>query len=116
MPLHPFAHVNDGNAVMPFAKGFGWGGELNPRILLREAVRLRPRSGRYPKRAGGAGAAQQEDPRRCPRRHLQALIQCLKSIDRDLLKGAVAGEKFSELFFRFLQGRKSWLPTSRPLL
>ena len=27
------------------------------------------------------------------------LIQCLKSIDQDLLKGAVAGEKFSELFF-----------------
>ena len=27
------------------------------------------------------------------------LIECLKSIDQDLLKGAVAGEKFSELFF-----------------
>ena len=27
---YTFAHVNDGNAVaMPFAKGFGWGGELN---------------------------------------------------------------------------------------
>ena len=27
------------------------------------------------------------------------LIECLKSIDQDLLKGAIAGEKFSELFF-----------------
>ena len=27
------------------------------------------------------------------------LIECLQSIDQDLLKGAVAGEKFSELFF-----------------
>ena len=27
------------------------------------------------------------------------LIDCLKSIDPDLLKGAVAGERFSELFF-----------------
>ena len=27
---YTFAHVNGGNAVaMPFAKGFGWGGELN---------------------------------------------------------------------------------------
>ena len=27
---YTFAHVNDGNAVsIPFAKGFGWGGELN---------------------------------------------------------------------------------------
>ena len=30
MDAYTFAHVNDGNAVaMPFAKGFGWGGELN---------------------------------------------------------------------------------------
>ncbi len=27
------------------------------------------------------------------------LIECLKSIDQDLLKGAIAGEKFRELFF-----------------
>ena len=27
------------------------------------------------------------------------LIECLQSIDQDLLKGAIAGEKFSELFF-----------------
>ena len=27
------------------------------------------------------------------------LIDCLKSIDQELLRGAVAGEKFSELFF-----------------
>ena len=27
------------------------------------------------------------------------LIECLKSIDQNLLKGAIAGEKFSELFF-----------------
>ena len=27
------------------------------------------------------------------------LIECLKSIDQDLLKGTVAGAKFSELFF-----------------
>ena len=27
---YTFAQINDGNAVsMPFAKGFGWGGELN---------------------------------------------------------------------------------------
>ena len=49
---YTFAHVNDGNAVsMPFAKGFGWGGELN-------------------------------------------LEYCFEK-----LFGAIAGEKFSELFF-----------------
>ena len=68
---YTFAHVNDGNAVaMPFAKGFGWGGERNKKIL------------------DGVRAAT-----------FKPLIECLKSIDQDLLKGAIAGEKFSELFF-----------------
>ena len=56
---YTFAHVNDGNAVaMPFAKGFGWGGELN-----LEAVRLRPRAG-LPAGAPGTRDAQQGHPGR----------------------------------------------------
>jgi len=30
---------------------------------------------------------------------LKDLITCLKGLDQDLVKGAVAGEKFQELFF-----------------
>ena len=30
---------------------------------------------------------------------LRPLIDCLKELDQDLVKGAVAGEHFSELFF-----------------
>ena len=48
---YTFAHVNDGNAVsMPFAKGFGWGGELNleycfeKRCSALATVRATPRS------------------------------------------------------------------------
>ena len=37
---YTFAHVNDGNAVaMPFAKGFGWGGELNLEYVRAIAFR-----------------------------------------------------------------------------
>ena len=51
---YTFAHVNDGNAVaLPFAKGFGWGGELNLEYIFEKLF-----------------AAQQKDPRRRPRRHL----------------------------------------------
>ena len=36
---YTFAHVNDGNAVaMPFAKGFGWGGELNLEYTFEKAI------------------------------------------------------------------------------
>ena len=70
---YTFAHVNDGNAVaMPFAKGF---------------ERVEPEQ-RNKKILDGVRAAT-----------FKPLIDCLKSIDPDLLKGAVAGEKFSELFF-----------------
>ena len=78
---YTFAHVNDGNAVaMPFAKGFGHG-QGYPK------ERVEPEQ-RNKKILDGVRAAA-----------FKPLIECLKSIDQDLLKGAVAGEKFSELFF-----------------
>ena len=34
---YTFAHVNDGNAIsLPFAKGFGWGGELNLEYIFEK--------------------------------------------------------------------------------
>ena len=94
-----FAHVNDGNAVaMPFAKGFGWGGELNLEYCFEKLFGFGHGQG-YPK--------ERVEPEQRNKKILDGvraatfkpLIECLKSIDQDLLKGAVAGAKFSELFF-----------------
>ena len=94
-----FSQVNDGNCVaLPFAENFGWGGELNLQYTF-EKLFCAPGGGGYPpervvpeqrnkKILDGVRAAT-----------FKPLIECLKSIDQDLLKGAVAGEKFSELFF-----------------
>ena len=96
---YTFAHVNDGNAVaMPFAKGFGWGGELNLEYCFEKLFGFGHGQG-YPK--------ERVEPEQRNKKILDGvraatfkpLIDCLKSIDPDLLKGAVAGEKFSELFF-----------------
>jgi len=96
---YTFAHVNDGNAVaMPFAKGFGWGGELNLEYCFEKLFGFGHGQG-YPK--------ERVEPEQRNKKILDGvraaafkpLIECLKSIDQDLLKGAVAGEKFSELFF-----------------
>ena len=99
MDAYTFAHVNDGNAVaMPFAKGFGWGGELNLEYCFEKLFgfghgqgytkeRVEPEQ-RNKKILDGVRAAT-----------FKPLIECLKSIDQDLLKGAIAGEKFRELFF-----------------
>ena len=94
-----FSQVNDGNCVaLPFAENFGWGGELNLQYTF-EKLFCAPGGGGYPpervvpeqrnkKILDGVRAAT-----------FKPLIECLKSIDQDLLKGAVAGAKFSELFF-----------------
>ena len=94
-----FSQVNDGNCVaLPFAENFGWGGELNLQYTF-EKLFCAPGGGGYPpervvpeqrnkKILDGVRAAT-----------FKPLIECLKSIDQDLLKSAIAGEKFSELFF-----------------
>ena len=85
---YTFAHVNDGNAVaMPFAKGFGWGGELNLEYCFEKLFGFGHGQG-YPK--------ERVEPEQRNKKILDGvraatfkpLIECLKSIDQDLLKGA----------------------------
>lgn len=94
-----FAQINDGNAVsMPFAKGFGWGGELNLEYCFEKLFGFGHGQG-YPKERvvpEMRNKAILDDVRAAT---FKPLIECLQSIDQDLLKGAIAGEKFSELFF-----------------
>ena len=96
---YTFAHVNDGNAVaMPFAKGFGWGGELNLEYVFEKLFGFGHGQGYPPERV--------EPEMRNKRildevrsKTLRPLTDCLAAIDPDLVKGAIAGEKFQELFF-----------------
>ena len=94
-----FAQINDGNAVsMPFAKGFGWGAELNLQYTF-EKLFGQPGGGGYPK--------ERVVPEQRNKKILDAvkevthrnILDILPELDQDLLKGAIAGEKFSELFF-----------------
>ena len=94
-----FAQINDGNAVsMPFAKGFGWGAELNLEYTFEKLFGFGSGNG-YP--------AERVVPEQRNKKILDAvrahnfkdLIACLKGIDQELVRGAIAGERFSELFF-----------------
>ena len=96
---YTFAHVNDGNAVaMPFAKGFGWGGELNLEYCFEKLFGFGHGQG-YPKERVVPEQRNKKILDGVRAATFKPLIECLKSIDQDLLKGAVAGAKFSELFF-----------------
>ena len=95
-----FMQINDGNAIsLPFAKGFGWGAELNLTYRFEKLFEGEPGGG-YPK--------ERVVPEQRNKKILDevrkvafkdSLIDILKNLDQDLVKGAVAGEKFKELFF-----------------
>ena len=95
-----FRRVNDGNAVsMGYAKGFGWGAELNLKNVFTALLSTEGGSG-YPKEwaeaekrnkkvLDGVKAVTQRD-----------MLTVLKEIDREFLLGAIAEETFPELFFK----------------
>ena len=95
-----FMQINDGNAIaLPFAKGFGWGAELNLTYIFEKLFEGEPGGG-YPK--------ERVVPEQRNKKILDevrkvafkdSLIDILKNLDQALVKGAVAGEKFQELFF-----------------
>lgn len=84
-----FREVNDGNAIaLPFAKGFGWGAEINLRYIFEKLLSTKGGNGYPPER---------REPEQRNKKILDAvkevsyrpLIEVLKGIDQELLKGAV---------------------------
>lgn len=94
-----FAQINDGNAIsLPFAKGFGWGAELNLQYIFEKLFEGESGQG-YPR---DRVVPEQRNKRildEVRRVSLNDLVTTLKNIDQDLVKGAVSGSKFQELFF-----------------
>lgn len=93
-----FSQVNDGNCVsLPFAENFGWGGELNLEYIF-EKLFCTPGGG-YPK--------ERVVPEQRNKKILDAvkevthvdMVTILKNLDRELVKGALSGEKFAEHFY-----------------
>ena len=94
-----FAQINDGNAIsMPFAKGFGWGAELNLEYIFEKLF------------AGESGQGYPKDrviPEQRNKKILDEIkkvthvdmMTILKNIDQNFLKETVSGEKFQKLFF-----------------
>lgn len=95
-----FMQINDGNAIaLPFAKGFGWGAELNLTYIFEKLFEGEPGGG-YPKERV---VPEQRNKKILDEVRKVAfkdnLIDILKGLDQELVKGAVAGGKFRELFF-----------------
>ncbi|WP_448212953.1 RpiB/LacA/LacB family sugar-phosphate isomerase [Colwellia sp. MEBiC06753] len=98
-----FAQINNGNALaLPYAKGFGWGAELNIRYIFEKAFTGVKGQGYPPERKDSqvtnAGILNQ----------LKAdiakdYLSALESIDSELIQQAVGGARFQECFFAHCQ-------------
>ncbi|KAB1437533.1 RpiB/LacA/LacB family sugar-phosphate isomerase [Candidatus Galacturonibacter soehngenii] len=94
-----FAQINDGNAIsLPFAKGFGWGAELNLQYIFEKLFEGESGQG-YPRDRVVPEQRNKKILDEVRKVSLNDLVTTLKNIDQDLVKGAVAGSKFQELFF-----------------
>lgn len=94
-----FAQINDGNAVaLPFAKGFGWGAELNLEYIFEKLFQGESGQG-YPKDRVIPEQRNKKILDEVKKVTHQDIMTILENIDQDLLKGAVSGPKFKEYFF-----------------
>ena len=94
-----FSQVNDGNCVaLPFAENYGWGGELNLEYIF-EKLFCAPGGGGYPKERVVPEQRNKKILDEVKKITHTDIVTILNSLDRDLVKGALSGEKFEELFF-----------------
>ncbi len=94
-----FGQINDGNALaMPYAKGFGWAAELNLQDCYRKLFEVERGVG-YPKERAAIMAKNRGILKDLKAASCKNMLEVLKSVDQDLLKAAIAGERFEEYFF-----------------
>ena len=96
---YQFTQVNNGNAIaLPFAKGWGWGAELNLQYVF-EKLFVEEWGGGYPKERAVPEQRNAKILNEVKKVTHRDMLDILPELARDLVRGAFAGEKFSELFF-----------------
>ena len=94
-----FSQINAGNALaLPFAKGFGWGAELNLGYIFEKLFGQEMGQG-YPKERAQIMAKNRNILNDVKKITHKDMMSILKEIDQDFLKATISGEKFQEYFF-----------------
>ncbi|MCU4674167.1 RpiB/LacA/LacB family sugar-phosphate isomerase [Catenovulum sp. 2E275] len=101
-----FAQINNGNALaLPFAKGFGWGAELNIRYIFEKAFTGVKGQGYPPERK----ASQVENAgilSKVKAAVSKDYLEAMESLDPELIKQAIGGERFQACFFENCKDEK----------
>lgn len=99
LDAYTFAQINDGNAIaLPFAKGFGWGGDLTLQYIFEKLWCEEGGQG-YPRERA---IPEQRNKRILDEVSIAAhkdLNEILLELDRDLVHGAFSTKNFQSLFF-----------------
>lgn len=99
LDAYTFAQINDGNAIaIPFAKGFGWGGDLNLEYIF-EKLYVEESGQGYPRERAVPEQRNKKILDEVKKHTYVDMVTILKNLDRELVKGALSGEKFQEYFF-----------------
>ena len=99
LDAYTFAQINDGNAIaLPFAKGYGWGGDLNleyifEKLYCEESGQGYPRERAVPEKRNKKIL---DDVKTVTYRDMGTI---LKELDRELVKGALPTKGFDEFFW-----------------
>lgn len=103
LDAYTFAQINDGNALsLPFAKGFGWGGDLMLEYIFEKL---------YCEESGQGYPRERAVPEQRNKRILDQvktvtyrdLPTILREMDRDLVKGALSTAGFEKYFWENAQ-------------
>ncbi len=99
LDAYTFAQINDGNAIsLPFALGFGWGGDLNLQYIF-EKLFCEPSGGGYPKERAVPEQRNKKILDQVKLVTYKSMEEILPALDQELVKGAFAGKNFKEYFF-----------------
>ena len=99
LDAYTFAQINDGNCIaLPFAKGFGWGGDINLQYIFEKLYCEESGQG-YPRERAVPEKANKKILDGVKKITYRPLADILRELDRDLVKGALATKGFDEYFW-----------------
>ncbi len=98
-----FGQINNGNAVaIPFAKGFGWGGELTLEYIFEKLFKDEFGGG-YPKERAIPEQNNKKILDKIKQVTYKDMVTILKEIDQEFLYNTVNTKQFKENFFKYAE-------------
>ncbi|WP_283651159.1 RpiB/LacA/LacB family sugar-phosphate isomerase [Ileibacterium valens] len=100
LDAYTFAQINDGNCIaIPFAKGFGWGGDLNLEYIFEKLFCEKSGQG-YPRERAIPEQRNKKNLDEVKAVICRDLKDILPKLDKNLLQGVIGRKSFQELFFK----------------